>query len=61
MALSCHDDATMVTPNLSVVTRSDPYKCACTHTTDWLPWLQTKLRNSGHEMFALLLKTNCIR
>ena len=27
----------------------------------WLPWLQTNRKDSGYEMFALLLETNCIR
>ena len=30
-------------------------------TTEWLPWLQTNWRDSGHDRFALILKTNCIR
>ena len=29
-------------------------------TTEWLPWLQTSLRDSGYERFALILETNCI-
>ena len=30
-------------------------------TTEWLPWFQTKWRDSGYEKFALVLETNCIR
>ena len=30
-------------------------------TTEWLPWLQTKWRDSGYERFTLVWKTDCIR
>ena len=30
-------------------------------TTEWLPWFQTKWRDSGYEKFALVSETNCIR
>ena len=29
-------------------------------TTEWLPWLQTSWRDSGHERFILVLEANCI-
>ena len=30
-------------------------------TTEWLPWLQTRGRDSDHERFPLILKPYCIR
>ena len=30
-------------------------------TTEWLPWLQTSLRDSGYQRFSLVWKSNCIR